>query len=180
MSRALVLVEGETDFGVVTAIMRRLRSASSTRRMRGNRIEKLLGFIRSSGRTYDKYIVMKDLHRYKKAKILERFNKLRKQLSGAERKRTKLVIVKKAIESWLLTDPSAIGRAFGFKEKIVINNPEEIANPAEVLDKILRKSGKRYIKGRAIASRIAEELDLKTALKKSKSFENFYRSLQDP
>lgn len=180
MSKALVLVEGETDYGVVTTLMRRLRSSSKARRMRGNRIEKLLGFINSLGGDYDKFIIMKDLHRYRRTKILERFNRLRKQLSRAERRRTKLVIVKKAIESWLLADPSAISKAFGCRRKIVINNPEEVENPVEVLDSILKKSGKRYFKGRAIASKIAEELDPETAAKRSKSFEDFYGCLQDP
>ena len=180
MTKALILVEGETDIGVTRAIMRKLGFHGSVRRMRGNRIEKVRGFLRSLEKNYDKFIVLKDLERYEEVDIHQRFNAIQKSLTSSQKKKTKLVIVKRAIESWLLADPNAIKRAFGCKKTANINKPESVTNPTKELDNILRRCGKKYLKGSSIAPRIAEELDLRSAMKKSKSLGNFCKSLRDP
>jgi hypothetical protein len=173
MTGVLVLVEGETDIGVVKTILLKLRCAGNARQMRGNRVEKLCGFIDSNKDDYRRFIVLKDLHRYNERDINQRFREIRNQLSTSEKSRTALVIVRRAIESWLLADPEAINKAYGFKNKIIVNDPEEVLNPAEELNRILQRHGKKYIKGMSTASKIAKELDITNAMKKSPSLKAF-------
>jgi hypothetical protein len=180
MTGVLVLAEGETDIGVVKAILHKLGCSGNVRQMRGNRVEKLCGFIDGGKNDYGRFIVLKDLHRYDERTIDQRFRGIRNKLSTPERCRTSLAIVRRAIEAWLLADPESLNRAFGFKNKIIINNPEEITDPAEELDRILQRHGKRYIKGISMASKIAAELDVRNAMKRSASLKAFCEIVTTP
>jgi hypothetical protein len=142
--------------------------------MRGNRVEKLCGFIDSLKSDYRKFVVLKDLHRYDQRTIDERFRGIRNHLPASESRRTSLIIVRRAIEAWLLADSESINRTYGFKDAIEVNNPENIEDPAEELDRILQRHGKRYVKGDSIAPKIAAELDVARAMNKSPSLRAFY------
>ena len=60
----LVLVEGVTEKGAIKSIAKRLGVKIKVALMRGNRIEKVRGVIRTLGSKYDKFIILKDLHKY--------------------------------------------------------------------------------------------------------------------
>jgi hypothetical protein len=179
MSKALILVEGQTDRGVVKTIIERLKLSGSVRLMRGNRVEKLVGFVRTNQKR-DKIIVLKDMEKYKEKSINKRFNAIKTRLHPSERNKVRLIIVRRAIEAWLLADPKAIEKAFGCRIGVIAGMTDEIRNPAEELDKMLRKCGKRYLKGELMAAKIARELDLKRVMKNSESFKTFYESLLAP
>lgn len=59
--KVLVVVEGESDRGVVSAIAGKLGVAVRIIKMRGNRLDKAVRLIRQYS-DYDKAIVLKDLH----------------------------------------------------------------------------------------------------------------------
>jgi len=73
--------------------------------------------------------------------------------------------VKRAIEAWILA-----GKC--------VRNAEEIMDPAEYLDRMMRKDGKRHIKSRSLAKKLALEMDLEKAVKYSPTLRAFIESLR--
>jgi len=178
MSKVLVLVEGVTEKGAVSAIAKKLKVQVRTALMNGNNPEKLRGFIRTT--KYDKFIVLKDLKPYGEENIRRKFNDIRRNLRADIRDRIKLAIAKQTTEAWFLADPEALERTFNCKIETAIENPEDIQDPVEELDKLLRKCGKRYIKGEQVAKKIIEELNLEKATSKLDSLKIFLKNIQDP
>ena len=161
----LVIVEGSSDVGVVEGIAEKIKCAVKCRRMRGNRPDKAIRIIKAEaiGGKYEKAIVLKDVH-----------SRSEKDLSGIFEKITRAlkdtidivsIPVKRSAEAWILA-----GRC--------VKNAEEIIDPAEHLDQMMRKDGKRYIKSRSLARKLTSEMDLEKAVKYSPTLRAFIESLR--
>lgn len=178
MTKVLVLAEGVTERGAVSAIATKLKAQIRTALMNGNRPEKLRGFISTT--RYDKYIVLKDLKPHGERNIRTKYNIVRRNLDAHLRARVGLSIVKQATEAWFLADLEALERTFNCKIERTIENPEDVQDPEEELDNLLKRCGKRYLKGEQIARRIMEELNLEKASTKCISLRTFLDSIRDP
>lgn len=178
MGEILVLVEGETDKGVITAIKEKLGISMEVRLMRGNRLKKIKGWIRTH--RCKKYIVIKDLERLSEETIRSKFNRILKSLDAHLRDKVKLVIVKPMIEAWFLADLKAIENVYDCILVERIENPEEIADPIEKLNELLRKCHKKYVKGQVIAKNIVENMNIGRAVKKATSLRDFIKTINDP
>ena len=176
----LVLVKGVTEKGAIRSIAKRLDAKIKVVLMRGNRIEKVRGVIRTLGSKYDKFIILKDLHKYPEKAIMERYNRIRRTISADLRERVKLVIVRHAIEAWFLADTDAVSRVFNCRWFRAIRDPESIEDPAEELNNMLKREGKLYYKAENIAERIMKEADLEVISKKAAAFREFLNCLTDP
>lgn len=171
-------VEGPTDRGAIKSVARRFRVKINTDLMYGNRVERLKGLIRS--RYFDKYVIVKDLHRRKEESIRRTYNRVVRGVNSRYRNNIGLVIVKHEIEAWFLADIEALNRVYNCRINEEIRNPEDIPNPAEELDNLLRRYGKEYIKSESTASKIMEEVDLEKISEKAPSFRRFLDYLNDP
>ncbi len=162
----LVLVEGITDKGVIDAIGEKLGIQVKTLLMRGNNPSKAIRIIKARlvEKEYDKVIILKDLHKLPENKVMEHLNKIAKNVQELK---VQGIIVRKAIESWIL---AGMG----------VNNPEEIDDPAETLNTYMMRRGKRYIKSYKAAKELVMEINLEKAAKTAKSLNSFIETLKDP
>ena len=176
---AIVLCEGDTDVGAIKAVAERLHVRARPRRMIGNRPEKIARTCRVLAQNYDKFIILKDLHRYRE----EAIERIRRKILGSVDAQTStrifFLIVRHAIEAWFLADADALSRVYNCRVP-EISDPEEIENPAEELGRLLERHGKKYIKSERISKRIMDESDLQKVSNKCPSFEKLLEYLSDP
>ncbi len=178
--KLLILVEGRSDEGVIRAFAEKLRITVRVLIMRGNNPGKALRLIRAetSAEDYDLILVLKDLHSFTEQDVLEKLEKIGSSLPSNVRGKFANIVVRKAIEAWLLSDPEAL--------KIICyqaeppSNPEGLDDPAEYLRRELRKCGKVYVKTRECAYNIAKHVDPFKAARKSRSLEEFLKYIKDP
>ena len=171
---SLVLVEGESDEGFVQGLAKRLGLEIKILKMRGNRPDKAVRLIKAvlESQSFSKAIILKDQHSYPEELIQEKLLQIREEISKTIKTDKKCcihgIIVKKAIEAWIL---AGLG----------VNNPENIDDPDEYLNEILRRRGRGvYIKNREKAKRLAMEIDLNQAIKHSNQLREFIDFLRDP
>ncbi|RLE91391.1 MAG: hypothetical protein DRN04_12900 [Thermoprotei archaeon] len=120
----MIFVEEPIDRGVVSAILEKLnlRKTIKIRLMRGNRLELLPKYVNA----YKcKIIVLKDLHTLNEKYLLSKFNRIKNMIEQSSRKHVYLIIVKKAIEAWLLADIESITSHYKCNIKVHIGNPEK-------------------------------------------------------
>jgi len=162
----VVLLEGPTDKGFIETLLTRLNIDGKVRLLGGNKPNKAKRYISSFlGKSNGKIVILKDLHRHS-------HRTLQKIVSLIEKPpQVRVVIVKHAIESWFLADPAAIQTIFGHSKDI--EDPENIPNPDEELDKIAQQCGKRYIKSLEIGRKFAQVCDIGLLKRKCKSFRKF-------
>ena len=162
----LVIVEGITDKGVVQEIAKKIKTPVEILIMRGNNPNKAIRLIKAklTVEKYNKVIVLKDLHQQPEDKIREKLNKIANSIDN-----TKVhgIIVRKAIEAWIL---AGIGET----------NPENIDKPEELLDHIMRLKGRRYIKSLRTAKELTRNIDLQKAIKNSQTLRQLIEILKDP
>jgi len=163
------IVEGITDKAAVKALCERLRIQSTTRMMKGNRPRKVEGLIEKELLKIgvDRVIIVKDLR--SSQKILGEMSRLVRRISNLIR--TDLIIIRPAIEAWFLSDPTAIEEVLGHRSEV--RNPEECEDPAEELDRVARRCGKRYIKSARLVRRIIERMNLNRAKRRCSSLDLF-------
>jgi len=176
--KVLVLAE-DYHFEPVREIALRAGARSiRVRPMRGNRVEKLVGYIRYHP-DYDRFVVLKDLEHYDEKILVERFRKVLERLPEIERNRITLVLVKRAIEAWLLADPDAVEKAagceIGRRTRQRLADPEGILNPKEELRKIFEKCGKIY--NIRLAIKIAKHIRLEEARQRAPSLDAFLKAI---
>ena len=163
----LVVVEGVSDKGVVEAIAKKLGVNIEVHLMRGNNPDKAARIINSTLEVnqYSKVVILKDQHRYPEDKIKELLNKA---LSKVNHPRKYGVIVKKAIEAWIL---AGLG----------VNSPEDINEPDNYLNEILKREGRGYyVKSLRRAKELMMNADLSQATSRSPSLRKFINVLRDP
>jgi len=176
----MVIVEGESDAGVVEAIFSKLPRKGrgpglEVYLMSGNRLKKVPNVIRARSEKYDGIILLKDLHTLDEGELRSRIERTLSELPEYLSGRVDYVIVRRAIEAWILADPDGLERATGHRPSV--SDPEDILDPAEALDELLKKCGKRYIKSRVFARRLAEPIDLDRASRSSESLAEFISKL---
>jgi len=172
----MVIVEGESDAGVVEAIFSKLPREGrglglEVYFMSGNRLKKVPDVIRARSEKYDGIILLKDLHTLDEGELRSRIERTLSELPENLSGRVDYVIVRRSIEAWILADPDGLERATGHRPRV--GDPEGILDPAEVLDELLKRCGKRYIKSRFFARRLAESIDLDRASRSSESLAEF-------
>jgi len=172
----LVLVEGSSDCGVVETFAKKLGRGIEVRVMRGNRKEKIIRLIKTY-KDYDKAIVLKDLHTSKEENIKRILNEIKKNTSELGIK-VHGIIVRRAIEAWILSDPESLSRYLNIN--ISIGDSEDIIDPANLLDNYLKRINRRYVKNREIAKQLAELVNLNKATMRSRSLKEFIDILKDP
>jgi len=162
----LIIVEGITDKGVIQKIAEKLGIKTKILLMRGNRPNKAIRLANAelNTRKYTKVIILKDQHQQPENEIHKKLNTIAKNI---QHPKTYTILVKKAIEAWIL---AGLG----------INNPENINDPTTQLDHILRQKGKRYIKSLKTAKTLTENLDLQQASQHSQTLKQFIQTLKDP
>jgi len=128
--------------------------------MRGNKPEKVRRIL-ASDREFEKAIILKDLHRGEQqtAKLIDEIKREIKQLQNLQH-RIHTIIVKRSVESWILGG-------------LCVNNPEETPNPEEELKKLMQEMSRHFIKSPEVYKRLAKEVDLEKAVKKSETFKKF-------
>ena len=160
----VVAVEGPTDAAIVRTILRKLGYRAKVYVMRGNRLEKLRRMLRTL--TAEKVIVLKDLHRHREEDVLHMLRNL-ENLDD----RVVGVLVKRAIEAWILADPSCLESKL--RVRVSVRNPEELEDPAEELDRIMRLAGRRYVKSYRLATQLAECINVERAKGRARSLAMF-------
>jgi len=162
----LILVEGPSDKGAIQKITEKLNAKAKILLMEGNRPKKAIRLIRAelARKAYSKIIILKDLHKSTEKTIKEKISKIIKNINH---KNIHGVIVKRSIESWLL---AGMG----------IKNPENILDPEEHLDNILRRKGKIYIKSPITTKKLANNINLQQAIQNSKTLKQFTEIIKDP
>jgi len=162
----LIIVEGVTDKGIVQKIAEKLGIHAKILLMRGNRQDKAVRLANSAlaGEEYSKIIVLKDQHQHSENKILQTLDKI---VGSIEHSKTYPIMVRKAIEAWIL---AGMG----------ISNAESLDKPDEYLDRILRKRDREYIKSLSTAKKLIENIDLQQACRNSSTLKQFIEILKDP
>ena len=164
--RYLIVVEGISDKGVVQEIAHRLGIRIEVLVMRGNNPNKASRIVKAKlvVKSYDKIIVLKDLHRYSEHTLQNLLNEI---LSKIDHPHKYAIIVRKAIEAWILAGMGVI-------------NAETIDDPAMYLDQIMKRRAKNYVKSLTLAKILAESIDLNKAMSNASSLRQFIEALQDP
>ena len=178
----LVLAEDEHYEPVKVIIQRAGAKRTRIKPMRSNRVERLAGFIIAYFSRYDRFVILKDLESFKENTIKQRFQKavgrVRKRLPGMSLD-IRLVIVRRAVEAWLLADPSAIEKATNCRlsERLRkrLGQPEQIDKPKDTLARILQRCGKEY--NSKLAIKIAEHVDIEVARRKAPSLDEFLKTI---
>ena len=162
----LIIVEGITDKGVVQKITEKLNVKAEILLMRGNRPSKASHLVNAKlvVKNYSKVMVLKDQHEHPEDKILEKLTEITRNV---QHPKTYPIMVKKAIEAWIL---AGMG----------VPNPENIDNPEEHLDHILQLQGKRYVKTLKTAKKLAENINPQQASQHSNTLKQFIKALKDP
>ena len=150
--------------------------------MRGNRVQKLVGYIRHHPE-YDKFVMLKDQEHYDEETVRRRFREARERALRLGRGiRIEFVVVRRAVEAWILADPDAIERALGCNVggelRRGLAEPEEIERPKEVLADIIRKCGRIY--SHRLVAKIAEHLNLDVTRRRASSLDEFLNAISDP
>ncbi len=159
MDEIIVFVEGPSDSGFVDCIMKRFGVSSKTLIMRGNRPGKLLRYVKVYHNKARKVVVLKDLHGRSQAEIERLVNEITSKIRQLTNLHVSVIVVRKSIESWFLSDPKVIEKVFGCR--IEVGNPEEIADPSSFLnEELMKRCGKRYVKSRENSRKIAEAIEL--------------------
>jgi hypothetical protein len=173
--RILIIVEGQSDKGFLEAVLKRLNVEFKILQQRGNRPEKAARMIKAeSERSYfDKIIVVKDLHKLEIDLIDEHLNEIKRLLPQDLRSRTKTLIVRRSIESWILC---------GFRElkKELDRNPEELDDPEAVLKELLQRKGRQYFKSWGKAFHMGKEVDIEEIRANCRTFDQFLSLMRDP
>ncbi len=179
----IIAVEGESDKGVVGALLNRLGKHADILLMRGNRPTKIANKIVArtikyvgKGIRIEKIIVLKDLHEYREEVIRKHLETIKKRVQHLARYYG--IIVRYAIEAWILADVSCLQKTLGITTRQI--DPESIERPNEYLDALFMKKNKRYVKSRTLLYELAKNIDINTATKNSKSFREFIYALKDP
>jgi len=163
----LVVVEGESDKGFVEGLAEKLSLEVRVLKMRGNRPNKAIRIVKAAlaAQNYSKVIVLKDQHESGEEAVRE---KLQVIVTGIQHKHVHAIIVKRAIEAWILAGMD-------------IHSAESIEKPDDYLDTILKQRGRgNYIKSSEKARQLAKEIDLQVAQKLSPTLKEFIGSLRDP
>lgn len=164
-AKHLIIVEGDTDKAVVEEIAKKIKVRVKVLKMRGNNPDKAARLANSmlSVEDYCKVIILKDEHKHPRETIDKLISRM---LEEIQHEKKHPITVKKSIEAWIL---AGMGVA----------NPENIDDPVEHLDHILRKQGKRYIKSPETARRLARHIDLQKAAQHSNTLKQFIETLKD-
>jgi len=163
----LVVVEGESDRGFVKGLAERLGLKVEVLKMRGNRPDKAVRLVKAAleAQNYSKVIVLKDQHESREEAVREKLQKIK---NGVRDKRVHAIMVKRAVEAWMLA---------GMGER----SAESIEKPDDYLDTVLKQRGKgSYIKSFEKARQLVEEIDLQVAQKLSHTLREFIDRLRDP
>ncbi len=183
MRKALIIIEGPSDKGFVEEIAKRLNVMSKVIIMRGNRPDKIARYVRAYHKDYDKIIILKDLHRHNESVIDDltvRVRQIFRQVPEALDK-LRIIKVRRALEAWFLADSRALGEVFDCRVNVDVGNPEALEDPAEYLNEKLRRTcGKEYVKNEMISREFARVMDVEAVMRKSSSFRDFVRALEDP
>lgn len=124
-------------------------------------------------------ILIQDSDTSNTKKIEDLHDTLKNALATCSIKKHIISIPVQELEAWLLSDPSAIAKTFNLKKTPkVLGKIENINSPKEHLGKIVAKEGKTFIHT-IHNEKIASNLNLKTVLEKSASFEPFYNFIRD-
>jgi len=160
----LIVVEGFTDKPVIEEIARKVGVEVEILVMRGNNPDKAVRLVNSKLgiEEYSKVIILKDEHRLPRKIINDFINKIKTRI---QHERKYPMIVRKSIESWIL---ACMG----------ITNPENIDDPEEYLDHILRRQGKRYIKSPGIVRRLVKHINPQEAAQHSNTLKQFIETLK--
>lgn len=179
----IIAVEGPSDRGVVKALLDRLNMHADIILMRGNRPRKIASKIVakahslvSRGLGIDKIIVLKDLHNYEEELVMNHLETIKQRVQQIGRYNG--IIVRYAIESWILADISCLKKTLGISTRQI--DPESIRNPDKYLDALFMRKNKRYIKSEKLIYRLANNIDLNIATRNSNSLRRFIQALRDP
>jgi len=170
----VVLVEGVSDQGAVRAVAKKLGIFIKVVIMRGNNLKKAVRIIRSY-KDYDKAIILKDLHRYDENAITRRLETIATRIA---KPKVIPIIVKRAIEAWVLADPQSLSKELGVR--VNVKDSEALLDPAETLNHYMKLAGKEYIKSERMLEMLMSKVDLREAAKRARSLSAFIKALQDP
>jgi len=162
----LIVVEGVTDKSVIQEIARMIGIKVKVLVARGNRPRKIAQLINAEPRErYSKAIILKDQHRLSESKENELLSRAIREVKHPKKYP---VMVKKAIESWIL---AGMG----------IHNAEDIDDPVTYLDNIMVSQGKRYIKSEGLVKDILRKnFKLEQTIRNSQTPKRFIDVLRDP
>ena len=134
--------------------------------MDGNKPDKAIRLANAAlaGEEYSKIIVLKDQHQHSEDKILQTLDKI---VGGIQYSKTYPIMIRKAIEAWIL---AGMG----------ISNAENLDKPDEYLDRVLRRRDGEYIKSLSMAKKLIENIDLQQACQNSSTLKQFIEILKDP
>ncbi len=179
MKRILVLVEGPSDKGFVEEILRRLGLKPRVLVMRGNRPEKAVRYLKAQKGDYDKAVILKDLHKRREEAVEKLVKKIYSRLkeSREDTSRVKCIIVRRALESWFLADPEALEKTLGCR--VNVGGSEELSDLSQYLNQELEKHGKQYIKSMEVSRRVARKINIETARRRSRSFNEFIEAVMN-
>jgi len=163
----LVVAEGESDEGFVKGLAKKLGVEVKVLKTRGNRPDKAIRTVKAAlaAQDYSKVVVLKDQHESSEEAVRK---KLQIIIAGVQHKHVYAVIVKRAVEAWIL---AGMG----------IHGAESIEKPDDYLDTVLKQRGRgSYIKSFEKTRQLAEEIDLQVAQKLSPTLREFIDRLRDP
>jgi hypothetical protein len=163
---ALIIVEGLTDRAFIEGIIEKFEAKGEVKFMRGNKPEKVSRLLKTYAGEFNQAIILKDLHRDGRD-TTTLINKLTNGIRRLEKQglRSHIIVVKRSIESWILAG-------------LCVNNPENIPDPEEELKRLIQKTGRHFIKSAEVYKRLAKEVDIEKAVKKSETFKSFIELLQ--
>lgn len=178
--RLLIIVEGPSDQGFIEGLLGKLGVSPGPRiaRLGKNDPLKAARIIEAFGYDADLIIVLKDQHDHPEERVKELLSRVDRNTPEDLRGKLRKIIVKRAIEAWILADPQGL-RSLCSKAGFT-GDPEAPENPAEILERELAKCNKQYIKTREWGRRLAREIDPRRAIQKSSSLKRFLETLRDP
>ncbi len=90
------------------------------------------------------------------------------------------IIVVHALEGWLASDENALRRVIGKNASLTVPpSMETICRPAEWLDDVFTKNGKKFLKTQHDPE-IAKNMDYSRIAQRSPSFSEFHHAVEDP
>ena len=150
-----LFVEGQSDKDTIPILIRKLGYAAGIRTrvipqglmLRSDRVRPYIRALLRQHSDIDLVLICIDAEGADPDRLLKQTHQPRESLSRDFAVPVRYAVVDHALEGWLACDPDAVRSVLGPRARVSIrSNPEDHPRPADLLERVFRDNGKRFIK----------------------------------